>query len=252
MDDLSKAATLGHNNPPPESPFESIKAKLEDLRVEAGNWLDGAEVKNQSEADELGRLLDMVRKAAKEADEARIAEKKPFDDAAEEVQTRYNTLIGNTKKVTGVAVRMETALKAAIGKWLVKVKAEQDAERERLAREAEELRQSAEIAVASTHISTDIDERDAAIAEADKARQAAIELASANRAKAQAQTGGRAIGLVTTYRPEIENMTTALRHYWADRPESFTDLVIQFAKDDIRSGKRQIPGINVIEESVVR
>ncbi|MFT4076452.1 MAG: hypothetical protein QM647_13080 [Asticcacaulis sp.] len=249
-------AVEGHNGAPELTPFEAVKAKLEDLRIEAGNWLDGAEVTSQEQANELGRLLDMVRKASSEADEARKAEKLPHDTAANEVQERFNTLIGNTKKVVGIAVRMETALKNAIGKWMVKVEREQQAERQRLAAIEAEQRRIAEEAISHTHISDDIDERDAAIAEMDKAREAAIELGVANRQRAQVETGGaRAIGLRSVFRAEVTDRIEALKHYREDRlPEyqaALEAMVLQFANADIKAGKRSgIPGITIHEDRV--
>jgi hypothetical protein len=250
MDDLSinPRVIIGDNAP---SPFDEVRLELEDLRLEAGNWLDGAEVKSQAEANELGKLLDKVRQAAKKADTYRAAEKKPHDDAAKAVQDKYNTLIGETKTVVGVAVRIEKAVKVAITGWLRKVNEEQERQRREAAERERQAREQAEIAMACTHQATDIEEREAALRDVDVARQAAFDLAAANKAKAQAQSGGRAIGLRTTYRPEIESLNTALKHYWQDRPTAFTELVLQFAREDVKQGKRAIPGIKVIEEKVV-
>src|SRR3546814_6319433 len=44
-------------------------------------------------ADAVGKLLDMIRQAKKAADEQRVIEKKPYDDAAKAVQTKYKPLI---------------------------------------------------------------------------------------------------------------------------------------------------------------
>lgn len=250
--DEPAVAEIGHNGAPDATPFERVKAKVDDLHIEAKNWLDGADVKSQDEADQIGKLLDMVRKASKEADAERIREKEPLDVAVKEIQDRYNTLIGNTKAVKGTAVRIEEGLKVALTGWLRKVAAKQEEERQERERIAREAAQKAEEAVAYTHDTTDLDERDAALRSVDAARQAAIDLAAANKAKAQAQGGERAIGLVTAYRPEIADLGAALRHFWLDRPNSFRQLVEQFAREDIRQGKRSIPGIIIHEERVAR
>jgi hypothetical protein len=245
-----RLAVIGDNNPP--TPFDEVRAELEDLRLEAGNWLDGAEVQSQAEADKLGLFLERVRKAAKRADAERVKEKEPHDEAVKEIQDRYNSLIGNTKSVKGVAVRIEEAVKVALGGWLRKVAAEQERQRQEAAQREAEARRQAEEHIAHTHDATDIDDRDAALAEVDRARQAAIDLAAANRAKAQAQGETRAIGLRTVYRAEIVSLKDALAHYWRDRPEAFSATVEQFAKDDIRAGKRSdIPGIIIHAEQVV-
>jgi len=244
-------AVAGHNNPPEATPFDAIKAKVDDLRMEAGSWLDGAEIENQGQADALGLMLDMVRKLKTEAEAAKTAEKKPFMDAANEVQARYNTLTGETKAQTGVLITIEQTVKATLAKWLRKKAAEQEQARLEAERVAREAAAKAQEALAHTHDTTDIDDRDAALRDVDAARQAAIDLAQANKAKAQVQAVARAIGLRTVYKPEIASLKDALAHYWRDRPDAFTDLVLQFARDDIRAGKRQIPGINVIAEQVV-
>jgi hypothetical protein len=248
--DMPAARSIGDNRPP--GPFDEIKAEIEDLRMEASNWLDGATVKSQAEADKLGLLLERVRKATNRADAERIREKEPFDTGAAEVQAKYNQLIGKTKSVTGTAVRIEEAVKVALAGWLRKVAAEQEAARVEAARIEREAREAAEAHIAATHDTPDIDDRDAALAEVDRARQAAIDLGAANRAKAQAQGETRAIGLRTVYRAEVDNLQAALAHYWRDRPEAFRATVEQFARDDIRAGKRSgIPGVTIHTDQVV-
>ncbi|WP_457849416.1 hypothetical protein, partial [Staphylococcus aureus] len=67
------------------------------LYTEGKHWLDGSPVTTQVEADSVAKLLAMAREAANRADERRIAEKRPHDEAAAEVQARYNTLIAGFK-----------------------------------------------------------------------------------------------------------------------------------------------------------
>ncbi len=249
-------AVAGHNNPPEATTFETIKGELEDLRIEAGNFLDGQPIASQAEADALGLMLSKVLAAAGKADKARVAEKKPHDDAANEVQERYNTLIGKTKAVTGVAVRMETAIKSALTVWLKKVADEQEAARLEAERVARETQAQAELSIASTHDTPDIDERDAALRDVDVARQAAIDLGVANRAKAQVQGETRAIGLRSTFHPEITDRIEALKYYKENRLSEYIDgleaMVLGFARDDIRAGKRSgIPGIEIVETKAV-
>lgn len=243
-------ANPGHNNPPETGTFESVKAELEDLRTEARNWLDGAEIESQQQADVVGRLLGMVRDAATKAEKQREAEKKPFADAANEVQARYNTLTGKTQKVTGVAVILDNALSLATQGWLRKQKAIQDAEAERLRIEADAATQKAREAFKSSQASTDLDEREGALAEIDRAREAAFALKQVEAAKPQIQVGNRNAGLKTQQVPEIEDLRAALRHYFADRPEEFRELVLKFAKDDLRSKKPSAPGIKIVEDLV--
>lgn len=249
MDDQSAPPRLGVAGDNAPSPFDQVRLELEDLRLEAGNWLNGDEVKSQAEADALGKMLERVRACANRADAERIKEKAPHDAAVTEIQARYNALIGKTTKLTGLAPLIEDAAKTALSGWLRKVAAEQEARRLEALRIASEEAAKAELHIAHTHDTTDIDDREAANAQADVARRAAFDLAQANKAKPQAAGDTRAIGLRTVYTPEITDMTAALKHYWGDRPDAFRPLVEQFAKDDIRAGKRSgIPGITVNEE----
>ena len=67
----------GANMPPPDAPpqdapakadgrpYEAIKAHIDDLYGEAKNWLDGAPIATAAQADEVARLLDLMRQAHK-------------------------------------------------------------------------------------------------------------------------------------------------------------------------------------------
>src|SRR3546814_5731055 len=92
------------NNPPA---YEAISLHIEDLIAEAHNFLDGEPIKAQGQADAVGKLLDMIRQAKKAADEQRVIEKKPHDDAAKAVQTKYKPLIDKCELAASVAKRLE-------------------------------------------------------------------------------------------------------------------------------------------------
>jgi hypothetical protein len=83
---------IGHNNPP-SSPFELATESVDLVYMEAKNWFDGEPIGNQDQADAVSKLLDQLRQVKKGVDEARVTEKKPFDDAAKEVQERYKPLL---------------------------------------------------------------------------------------------------------------------------------------------------------------
>src|SRR3546814_2603398 len=90
------------NNPPA---YEAISLHIEDLIAEAHNFLDGEPIKAQGQADAVGKLLDMIRQAKKAADEQRVIEKKPHDDAAKAVQTKYKPLIDKCELAASVATK---------------------------------------------------------------------------------------------------------------------------------------------------
>src|SRR3546814_17507768 len=75
----------------------------------------------------------MIRQAKKAADEQRVIEKKPHDDAAKAVQTKYKPLIDKCELAASVA-------KKALVPWLEHLEAEQRADAERQCKEADEAR----------------------------------------------------------------------------------------------------------------
>ena len=246
-------AVIGHNGGPELTPFEKVKAKLEDLRIEAGNFCDGAEIKSQAEADTVARLLRDVQAAANLAEAERIKEKEPHDTAAAEVQARYNTLIGNNKSIKGTAVVMEAALKTASTAWLLKLDAEQAKIRDEAAKVAREAMEAAQAHIAHTHDSTDLDDRESAIAEIDRAKELAFASAAANKLKAQAVvTGARSVSLRTVYDVEVTNAKDLSVWFWNNRK---ADL-IAYMTDEVRktvkamSGNVTINGVKVLTQKV--
>ena len=107
-------ATIGHNNPPELTAYEAHVANIDDLFEEAKLWFDGSVVQTQQEADAVNTLITRTRAAENAADDDRKKEVAPFDKGKQEVQDRYNTLIGNTKKITGKTVRIINAAKTSL------------------------------------------------------------------------------------------------------------------------------------------
>jgi hypothetical protein len=235
-----EARGIGHNKPPEPTPFEAAQAKIEDLYGEATYWLDGAAVECQDHADGLSTLLNMLRNARKEADEARKAEAKSFDDGKAEVQARYNPLL----KKADLAM---DACKDAIAPWLVRLDAEEKAAAAEARRIADEKAREAQEAIRATE-ATNLAEREAAeqlVRDAKKAETAANRAA---RDTARAGVGiGRATSLRTSYKPVLTDAVTAARHFWATDRQEIEALLIRLAEQAVRNGKREIPGF-VIEE----
>lgn len=65
-EDMTVVATVGHNKPP--SLFDDAQENIENLFGEAHLWLDGEEVTSEETAEGIAKLLDMLRKAGKEAE----------------------------------------------------------------------------------------------------------------------------------------------------------------------------------------
>ena len=234
-------AKIGHNNPP-ASPFEAVKVHIEDLYLEARNWLDGAGIKSDEEAAAIESLLDMIRQAEKTADEARKEEARPCDEGKAEVQARYAPLIGSNKSVKGMTVRAIEACKAAIAPW----RQEQERIRLEAAKKAREEadRKAAEAAASATfaRAADDLAARERAERAMTEAEQAAR---AANRADKAATTN---TGLRSYFRPELTDGVAAARHYWAFNREACEAFFLSLARTDVQNGKRTLPGFNVIEE----
>lgn len=240
-------AEAGHNNPP--TPFEEVEKKIDDLCDEARNFADGEPVATEGQAKAVSALIDGLRKVRTEADSARKEENKPFDAGKKAVQDKYNTLIGETKSVTGKVPLALELCNIALKPWLLKLEAEQ-AERERIAREqAEQAEREAQEALAKrTDSLEDAEQAEAALQHA-KAAEATHKATTKERANVKG--GARAVGLKTGYYPEMTDASQAMKHYWKDRREDLEEVILTFAQQDVRAGKSPIPGFVIREKKSV-
>lgn len=229
----------GGNFPPPPTPFEVAKERIDGLYGEAKLWLDGDTVDTPEMADGLAHLLDELRKAEKAADKARDDEKRPHLLAGRAVDDAYRPILATASR--GIAV-----CKAALQPWLERLETEQRAK-------AAAEREAAQAALA---------EAQAAIRGADRANLAAIEEAEALLVKAKRQDAGaskaeraspkvgaigRSVSLRTTYTPVMTDPMAALKHYRLTEPEAMKEFLQSLAVRDVRAGKRSIPGFDVAE-----
>ncbi len=233
-------AVPGGNNPPA---FDGFAVHIGDLFAEATNFLDGAGVQTQGQADAVSALLDQLRQAAKDADAARAAEKKPHDDAGKAVQAKWKPLLDRADLATRTC-------KDALAPWLMKLEAEKrpQAEAARIAAE-EKARQAAE-AMRSTTLDN-LAGREAAealVAEAAEAEKAAHR---AEGEKAHAKGGARATGLRSYFTPVLTDARAALTHYVTTNPEAIKECLLTLAKADVAAGKRQVPGFEITEQRKV-
>lgn len=244
----AKLAVVGHNNPPEQTPFDTVRDKINDLYGEAKNWLDGEPIANQEQANEVQKLMRLIQAAEKEADEARKEEARPHDEAKAAIQDRYNILIGKTKTVTGLTVRAIDACKQALKPWLLKVDEENRRREEELRKEAEAKRLAA-MEAASQRESLEGRERfEQAVQDA---RQAEDDTRRAARSKASAKGEGRAVTLRDRYVPEVTDYAEFARHVWsAHRSDLFAFLDGQAAKIVGSGIHHGIPGVTVHHERV--
>lgn len=258
--DKNPRAVAGNNNPPEETPaapvamsWKAVKLHLDDL-LDLVRGVTGIEIKDQANADQVGKLLRDLQDGAKLADTARVAEKAPLDEAAKEIQDRYNEYIAPLKnKTPGLVSKAELALKNQIGAWLKKQDDERVA-RENAARAAADVAAAeARAAHQAAAVSDDLDQIDAAEELLAASEQANRDLRQAEKAKTQVKTEGyRAIGLRSIFRAQrIEGEGgKALSHYAKTQPTRVIAFIEQLAAEDVKAGIRSIPGFNIIEEKV--
>jgi len=237
-------AEVGHNNPP--TPFEEVEKKINDLYDEAKNFADGVPVATEGQAEAVSALIDGLRKASTEADLARKEENKPFDEGKKAVQVKYNTLIGKTKALIGKAPLAVELCKEALKPWLQKL-ADEQAERERIAAEqkAEADRLAEEALAKRTNSLEDAEQAEAALQHA-KAAEATHK--ATTKEPPNVKGGKRAVGLKTSYYPEMTDASQAMTHYWQTRREELEEAILTFAQQDVRAGKSPIPGFVIREK----
>jgi hypothetical protein len=233
------------------TPFDLIADHLEDLIAEARNFADGEPVSNQGQADAVSALIENLRIAAKDADAERVRENKPHDDAKAAVQAKYAPLIADPKnKNPGKVWKAIDALKACLQPFLAKLDAEKR-EAERVAREAADKAAKDAADAMRAAAANDLQAREQAealIADAEAAQKAAKAAAGD---KAHATGGGRAMGLRSAWKAELKDAQIAAGFFWKRDPSVFNAFLQKLADEDVRSGKRSIPGFDVTEARVL-
>jgi hypothetical protein len=95
-DDPSRPRYLS-NMPPDDESLEGLTAQIEYLAEHAAKMIEAGVAKSQEAADEAAHLSEALRKLGIKADEKRKTEKKPHDDAAKEVQERWNPILAKAR-----------------------------------------------------------------------------------------------------------------------------------------------------------
>jgi hypothetical protein len=212
---------MGDNGPPPEAAFG---IHVDDLFALLSDTLAGGEVSTDEQESAIDAILDDFRKASKDADKARAAEKKPFDDAAKAVQTKWKPIIDKADR--GAQACKEALTPYRTAKQRAKDEAARKAREEAESREAE--------ARAALQQSEDLEAKYAA----------EQELETAAKLKAVADKIDRsATGLRTYWEAEITDRKAALLHYLARAPERFEALIQQMADEDARTTRAPVPGV---------
>jgi hypothetical protein len=235
-------AAAGHNLPPTPDSFDAIRVHIEDLYSEAKNWLDGEPIATQAQADEVSRLLGMIKEAERIADDTRKRENEPFDAGKAAVQAKYAPLISDTKSVRGKTVLAREACQRALTPWLVA----QEQERQRAAQaardEADRLAAEARAAAQSADLSV-VEKAEDIFADA-KATEREASALERDRAAAGGGEYRRTI-LRDHFVPILEDGQLALRHLWSTRRADLEAFALKCAEEAVRAGVRTIPGFRV-------
>lgn len=217
--------------------------EIDDLLMEAKNYLDGEPIASEEEAAAVSSLLSRLRRVANDADAARKAEKRPHDDAAKSVQARWKPMLDK-------ADLAESTAKQALASWLRQVENRQRADADAARAEAGRLAQIAAEALSASYGNLE------ARADAERLLKAAgaaeKHAAKVGKQKAHATGGERAIGLVDSFTPELTDSCSALKHYRVTQPEALRAWLFDQARKDVYSGVRSIPGFTIHHERNAR
>jgi hypothetical protein len=242
---MNQIAAMGHNSPP--TPFDNIEARINDLYDEARQWLDGEEVTEQTQADALNTLASQIREAAKEAEEMRKAEAKPFDDGKKAVQERYNPLIQKGKGKTEIALG---AVKSALKPYLLELDRVQQEAAKKAREEAEQAERDAQAAMQHRDPSN-LEHQEEANRLAEQAKSAQQAANKAENAKAHAKGNGRATGLRTRTKVSIANERDAAAWAWKHDREQLMVFILTLAEKSVRAGSTKLDGFSITEEKVI-
>lgn len=229
-------------NAPPD-PCTLFKEEIDDLLLEARNYLDGEPIANEEQASAVSSLLNRLRRVSNDADDARKVEKKPHDDGAKAVQAKWKPILDKADLAASTA-------KQALAPWLQQIEEKQRHEAELARQEAERLARIA--AEAHARASGNLEAAEDAERLLKAAAGAQRDAARADKAKPLATGGERAIGLVNKFTPELTDACEALKHYRAKQPEDLKAWLLDQAAKDVRAGARSIPGFVVNHERVAR
>lgn len=234
--------SIGHNNPP-ATPYEALKAHIDDLYDEARNFLDGEPIANEEQARAVSKILDDARKARAAADEQRKLEARPFDEGKAAVQKRWTPLTDDKK---GRCALIADTCKQALAPYLLKQEQEKRAAAEAATQEAE--RQAAAARKASEMARSDdlADQATARILQ-ENAAAAAKKAEQLGKQRAQVSGGSRATSLRSSWKAEITDPVLFGKWAWEHRRDEYLEFLTGLAERECRHGPKDIPGVKVNE-----
>lgn len=242
-----RVVTTKDNSPPEEivDPIVLHANHIDNLVLETGNWADGKDIQNEAEAAEVERLLGLLSEAIEEAEAERDEQIAPLTTQVTTIREAWYPLIGETKKITGSAIRAKKVLLEVKTKWGNQVTARAAAEaarlRQKAAEEAAAAREAAQAASGNLEATAQAE---------DLIRQAQTTLRSSNAVASTHIKGMRDNWVVVGLLPEVEDgdrkisgSTALLRHYTSTNPDRVREALLEMARQDVRDGKRSLPGL---------
>lgn len=208
------------NNPPP---LDHFGLHIEDLFSLVSNTLAGGPVTTDDQEAALDGLLDELRKAKKDADAQRAAEKAPHDAAAKAVQTAWKPLLDRCD--AGV-----DAIKKALTPYR---EARQRAKDEAAAKARAEAEAAQKAAQEALKASDDLEERFAA---EEQLKQASKLQAVANKIDRSAT------GLRTYQIADVTDRKELLQHVMRTDPDALTDWLADYARKALPAC---LPGVTI-------
>ena len=227
-------AQAGHNS----TPFDMFDMALGDVYATAKDFLDGAAIETQGQADVVGLVISEAKKLRRDIDAARADEKRPHDEAAKAVQVKWKPLLDRCDTI-------ERAAKAPLSAWLNQL-AEEQREAERLARE--EAMRLQQAAIEAERAAQGIAGQEAAKEAQALADDAAKAANRASKAKAQVAGTDRALGLRTYWTAKVTNNAELLRWIRENDPQPLRDFLADYARKAVVNGAKWLPGVTIETE----
>lgn len=224
---------IGHNMPPA---IDAFSMALDDVYMTAKDYLDGAPVENQAQADAIGVIMATARRIRRDADTARAEEKQPHDLASKAVQEKWRPLLTRADNIVTAAQKPLTAF----------LEAEQARQREaaeaariealRLQQEAQAARQASAGNLAA------VEQAEALQKDADRAVKAA---GRAEKAKPNVAGMDRAVGLRSHQVATVTDHRALLEHVMKTDPAPLKAWLNEYARKSLPA---QLPGVTITSE----
>lgn len=233
-------STIGHNSGN-VSPFDEAAQAVDLVWLEARNWLDGAVAETQAEADAIGTLLDMARKAKAKAAAALADAVRPHLDAEKAERERFKPIIAKCDTITASA-------KEALAPFLAAQEAAKRAAEAEARKAADEARRAAQEAFREAQ---GVEAKARAEELAEEAKRAEIAAAVAAKAKAHAKGGARAIAYRKRTVPEIYDLNALMKWLWTHDRSALAGFAETYVAGAYRAGQRDMDGVRPVEERTV-